>query len=40
MIPNNLNEILEKHDQITNNLKVNNYVLGRKSDQECLYPGL
>lgn len=33
MIPNNLNEILEKHDQITNNLSVTKHVLGEKSAQ-------
>lgn len=30
MIPNNLNEILENHDQIANNLSVNKYILGKK----------
>lgn len=34
MTPNNLNEILEKHDQITNNLSVTKHVfLGKKSAQ-------
>lgn len=37
MIPNNLNEILEKHDQITNSLSVNKHVLGKTKVIRSIY---